>query len=285
MTFKQKIRFVTDSTCDLPQEIVERYQIAVIPCYVNYNDESYADDHVALNRAAFYQELPHLQPYPTTAAMPPGVAEQTVNAAFAETDHLFVITVASELSAVYNVLRLAVQDLPPDRVTIIDGQTTTMGLGFLVQIGAEVAEATGDPAQVKDAILRARDHTRVYAALETLEYVRRSGRVSWATAGIGSLLQIKPIIGVRNNTVENVGRVRTFRRALDELSARVREHAPLDRLAILHACNESGAQALQDQLADIAPSQTYVVTITPTLGLHVGVNAVGVALVSQQWRT
>jgi DegV family protein with EDD domain len=159
-----------------------------------------------------------------------------------------------------------------------------MGLGWQVIIAAETAEATGDVEAVKDAVQRVRNNQRVYAALDTLEYLRHSGRVSWASAGIGALLQIKPILDVREGEVKSHSRVRTFKRAFEELVTLAREQAPLDRLAIMHADNAQGAQELKEALKEIAPADTITVNITPTIGTHIGPGGLGFASVSKSWR-
>jgi DegV family protein with EDD domain len=152
-------------------------------------------------------------------------------------------------------------------------------------LGVETAEATGDLDKVVDAIQRVRAHQRLYAALDTLEYLMHSGRVGWASASIGALLQIKPILDVREGEVKSHARVRTFKRAFDELISLAHEQAPLDRLAVMHADNEKGAHELKQALSDIAPADTLTVNITPTIGTHIGPGGLGIATVSQAWRT
>jgi fatty acid-binding protein DegV len=109
--------------------------------------------------------------------------------------------------------------------------------------------------------------------------------VSWASAGIGALLQIKPILDVREGEVKSHSRVRTFKRAFDELVSLAHEQAPLDRLAIMHADNEKGAHELHEALKDIAPQMTITVNITPTIGTHIGPGGLGIATVNQAWRS
>lgn len=279
----QKIRFLTDSTCDLPAEIVAKHGISVVPCYVNYGGNSYADG-VDITREEYYRQLPTMTEFPTTAAMPPTMVEQAMDEALADADHLFAIAVASKLSGVYNTMRLAAQKYPPERITVIDSQNVSMALGFQVLVGAETAEATGDVDEVKDAVLRVREKARLFAALETMEYLRRSGRVGWAAASIGALLQIKPMLGVHDGEVKSVGRVRTFGRALDELIRLVHEQAPLDRMAVLYIADRAGGEKLRDRLSDIAPPETLIVSVTPTIGSHVGTGGLGVVTVSSSWR-
>lgn len=276
----KKIRFVTDSTCDLPREIIEKYQIGVIPTFINYRDQSIADDGLDLTREEFYRQLPSMNPFPTTSAMPPALAEEIITRKFEDADHLFLISVASKLSGVYNIMRLSASKLPADRVTLIDSQSVTLGLGFQVLAGAETAEATGDVAQVRAAVENVRQKAHVYAALETMEFLRRSGRVGWAAAGLGALLQIKPIIEVYDGDVKSVNRVRTFGRAVEELVRLANAKTPLERLAVLYISDHADAERLRERLADIAPPNTLVVSVTPTIGSHVGTGGVGVVTVT-----
>lgn len=284
MTSK-RIRFVTDSTCDLPPEVLDQYGISVAPCYINYGGGSFADDGVELVREHYYEQLPDIHPHPTTSAMPPGVAEDAIRAVIDDAAHIIIVAVASKLSGVYNTFRLAANNvLKPEQYTLIDSGNTSMGLGFQVLLGAEAAEAGGDVAQVVDTIQRVRDATRVFCALATMEYLRRSGRVGWAAAGIGALLQIKPLIEVYDGEVHSLARIRTFKRAVDELVGLAHERAPLDRLAILHANNPDGAAELADRLQDVTPPGLLFASVTPTIGTHIGPGGLGFAYVSKSWR-
>jgi len=283
MTFNS-IRIITDSTCDIPREFIERYKIGVVPCFVNYGGNSYADDGVQLIREDFYRQMPNIRPVPKTSAFPPGMVESLLEETFQEAEHVVILCVPAKLSGVYNAFRLGASNFPQDKVTLIDSGQVAMGLGWQVLIAAETAAATGDRQQVLDAIQRVRDNQRLYAALDTLEYLRHSGRVGWASASIGTLLQIKPILDVRDGDVKSHARVRTFKRAFDELVHLAREQTPLDRLAILHTANEQGARELHEALKDIAPETVFVVNINPTIGTHIGPGGLGVATVSQSWK-
>jgi DegV family protein with EDD domain len=280
----KKIRIVTDSTCDVPQEIIDRLKIGVVPCFVNYGGNSYADDGVQLKRDEYYKAMPTIRPVPKTSAFPPGMVEPVLAEALQEADHVVIIAVSSKLSGIYNAFRLGAGSVAADKVTLVDSGQVAMGLGWQVIIAAETAEATGSVEAVTDAIQRVRAHQRLYAALDTLEYLKHSGRVSWAQAGIGSLLQIKPILDVREGEVKSHARVRTFKRAFDELITLAREQAPLDRLAIMHADNASGARELRDALKDIAPPDTITVNIAPAIGTHIGPGGLGFSSVSKAWK-
>lgn len=283
MTFK-KIKFVTDSTCDIPPELVQKRGIGIVPAFVNYGGNSYADDGKELIREDFYAQLPNMAETPTTAAPAPGLAEKIITETFEGADHLVILTAPAALSGIYNSMRLGASNLPQDRVTLIDSGMVTMALGWQVLIGAEVAAESGDVDKVVDAISRVRAHQKLYAGLATMEFLRRSGRVSWALAGIGALLQIKPMLEVKESAVLPLARVRTFGRVIQELLALTRAQAPLDKLAILHSNNPEGARDMQNQLADVCPLDTLIINITTVIGTHTGPGALGVALVSKGWR-
>lgn len=280
------IRFVTDSTADIPQEILDKHNIAVVPVFVNYGGNSFADDGKELNRENYYNQLASFRPFPTTSAMPPNMTEQALQKALEGADHVIALTVSSKLSGVYNAFRLGMQKLPADRITLIDGASTSAGLGMSVIVGAEVAAQTGDVQQTIRAIEAVKQNSKLFAALDTLEFLHRSGRVGWAAAGIGALLQIKPIIAVENGEVVSVARVRTFSRATEELVTYVRQFAPLDRLAVLYGTDYEAAQHLRDRLAELAPAGSiFIVRINPAVGTHIGPKGLGVVPLSAKWKS
>lgn len=278
------IRFVTDSTCDIPAELVKKYNIGIIPAFVNYGGKSYADDGVELNREVYYNQMPTMTSQPTTAAPSPGLAEKIIKNAFEGADHLIMLTVPAVLSGIHNAFRLGASSLPSDRVTLIDSGTLSVALGFQVLAGVEVAAATNSVEQTVAAIQRARANQKLYAVPESMEYLRRSGRVGWAAASAAALLQIKPIVSATENEVASIARVRTFGKAIDKLIELTQATAPLDKLAILHANNPSGAQEIKTRLGKIVPSETYIINVTPAIGTHIGPKALGIATLSAAWR-
>jgi DegV family protein with EDD domain len=283
MTFK-KIRFVTDSVCDIPADLVKKWDIAVVPCYVNYDDESHLDDGVDLKREEFFRKLPSMRTMPKTAAPSVGMTEKAITEAAQDADHVVIVTTPAKLSGIFNAMRLGAADIPAEKVSLIDSGMVTMALGWQVLIGAEVAQETGDVQKVLDAIQRVRKNQKLYAGLDTMEFLRRGGRVGWAAASIGALLQIKPILNVQDGEVTPLARIRTFSKAKEKLVELTREQAPLDRLAIIHANNPEGARDIQKHLGDAAPADTLIIEVGPTLGTHIGPGALGVIPVSKSWR-
>lgn len=280
----KRIGFITDSTCDIPAELIKRWQISVIPAFVNYGGKSYADDGIELDREVYYNQMPTMASHPTTAAPSPGLAEKIIMQAAENADHLIMLTAPVSLSGIYNAFRLGAINLPPERVTLIDSGTLSMGLGFQVLIGAQTAAETDSIQDILAAISKVRANERVYAVPETMEYLRRSGRVGWAAASVGSLLQIKPLVEARDGVVANIARVRTFSKAIDKLVELAQAQAPLERLAILHANNPEGAAIIKERLASIVPAETYILNVTPTIGTHIGPKALGVVTLKAGWR-
>lgn len=283
-TSKKKIRIVTDSVADIPAPLLEKWNIPIIPTYVNFEGESYADDGKELSRDYFYQRLPHMAEFPTTAAPPPAVAEEILNKAIEGYDHLVCIHVPEKLSVTINNVRLGGQGLK-DHITVLDSGLVTMGLGMQVLVAAETAAETGDVAAVVQAVARVKAHQKLYAIIANLEYLRRSGRVNAVVAFAGSLLQVKPILDVHDGEVEVAQRVRTMGKAVARLKEMTEEQAPLERLVVLHINNEDGAKELIASLGSTVPEDTIIIVAGPTLGTHIGPGSLGVVTLRKAWRT
>ena len=281
----RRIRIATDSVCDLPAGIVNEFGINIIPTYVNIGEKSIPDDGSTLNRERFYRDLPKMPVLPTTAAPSPGDAEAFFRDILSDDDQLAIsIHVPERLSGVLNTMRLGAEAVSTDRITLVDSQQLTLGMGFQVWVAAELAAAGVELKTILDAIERVRQHTRVYAIIDTLEYLRRSGRVSALLASFSSLLKIKPIIEVKDGDITSLARMRTWARAAAKLAELTRAESPLERLAILHINNRSAAERFLDSLGDIAPRNSMIVEVTPTLGTHIGPGSIGVATLNKNWR-
>ncbi|MBN1964777.1 MAG: DegV family protein [Anaerolineae bacterium] len=283
----QVIKVITDSVCDIPPEVAAALDITQVPAVVNIGAQSYLDDGVQLTREEFYRRLPMLRELPTTSGCPLGLVEQAIRARAAEADHLILITAPAQFSHIYSTFRTAAEALVPGRYTLIDSHQITMGEGFLVLAAAEGA-ANGVPlaeivAHLED--MRARIH--IFGVLSTLDNLRKSGRVGWIAALAGTLLNIKPVLELTQGEVDRLALVRSHKQALKRLVEIVSDHAPLERLAVLHTDYPVGAQRLLDQLADLMPPQHEVlaVNLNPALGTHLARAGLGVALLTERKRT
>ena len=283
MTSK-RIQITADSVCDLPDSVLSDLNIKIIPTYVNIGDKSIPDDGVQLVREDFYKQLPDMPSQPTTAAPSPGDAEAFFKNLLPDADHIISFHVPAKLSGVYNAMRLGAEAVDPEKITLVDSLQLTMGIGMQVWVAAELAQETDDVDEILKAVERVRLNTQLYAIIDTMEYLKRSGRVNSMIASLGSFLKIKPIVTVWEGDILSHARVRTWSRAEDKLRDLTHEQAPLDRLAVLHIANRSGAEKFLDSIRDIAPEKTVIMEVTPTLGTHIGPGSVGVVTLSTNWR-
>ncbi|MCC7207798.1 MAG: DegV family protein [Anaerolineae bacterium] len=276
---KAPVGVVVDSAADVPAELAARWNMTVIPAFINFGPESYPDDGIAMPRSEFYRQLAEAKVMPTTSAMPPGLAVEMYHKALERAERLLVFAVAGNLSSIYNTLVLAAEQVAPERITVIDTRSASMGAGYQA---LAAAEALGRGATLDEAIAAAeavRPRIEIWAAAATLEYLRRGGRVSTVVAGIGALLQIKPIIALKDGVVSIPQRARTMSRAVDTIREWVRACAPLERLTILHADYRDGAAALLESLRDVAPAETWFADVNTGIGVHIGPGALGAILV------
>lgn len=276
------IKVIADSVCDVPPDLAAALDITLIPAVVNIGDESFLDDGVQITREAFYQQLPTMQTLPTTSACPLGITQKVVAAKAAEADHLILIAAPAHLSSIYNNFRLAAEEHAPGRYTLIDSGQLTMGAGIQVLAAAEAAAAGASVDDITRMVEDMQPRVHVFGALSTMENLRKSGRVGWAAAMAGRILQIKPVIALTEGDVTSIANIRTFKRATDRLIALAEQHMPLERLAVLHTGRREDAHALRDALAAFAlPEEDMpIVNVNPALGTHVGAQALGLALVT-----
>lgn len=273
------IRIVTDSTCDLPHEIIERYGIVVIPMYINIGDDGFRDG-IDISRQAFYQQLPEWDTVPTTAAPSIESFRQVYKKLASDgADQILSIHISPSLSATLDVARVAAEQTSVVNVEAFDSQQLSLGTGFLVERAAQLI-AQGSPLdEVKSSMLDQIQRTHVVAALDTLEFLQRSGRMNGIMASLGSVLQIKPLLKMFEGQPTSE-RIRTTRRAHERVITLLNEKLPLERFAILHTNAEKEARILFEQIADRLPfEQILAVDITPVIGAHIGPGAIGFACV------
>ena len=235
MMTSRRIQITADSVCDLPPRIAAEFGIRIIPTYVSIDGKSIPDDGnpstARTSMSGFPSSRLSRQPPRRRRAMP---SVFIVRPLAAGADHIISIHVPENLSGVLNVMRLGAESVAKHKITLVDSSQLTFGIGLQVWAAAEFARQTGDIDAILGRLEQVRRHTRVYAIIDSLEYLKRSGRVSSLIANVGSLLKIKPIIGVRDGDIHLIARQRTWTRAAARLRTLIRQQAPLDRLAILH---------------------------------------------------
>ena len=275
-----KIGIVTDSTSDLPTYLVETHNIQVVPTILILDGKEYADG-TGISREEFYNRLPSLQTPPTTAAPSIGDFTTPYETLFSQgCDHIISIHPASQLTNIVNVARQAAQEFP-NKVTCVDSKSLSLGLGFQVLAAAEETELGLKPAL--DAIASTRKRLQVSAALDTMEYLKRSGRVPAAVAALGGLLSIKPMIELVDGEVKAIGAVRTTSQADDRILNFLLKENGLQRLAILHTNAEPRARKLLNEMMSRSrqsvPRDILFVNVTAVIGTHLGPNGLGFAAV------
>ncbi|MRS04618.1 DegV family protein, partial [bacterium] len=188
------IRIVTDSSCDLPVEIIDRYGIRVVPLYINVGNQSYLDG-IDLTRDEFYKKLPNFSEQPTTA-VPSSQKFRAIYDALADegATEVLSIHISTSLSAVVNVANVAASETKTIHVTVFDSKQLSLGTGFLVESAAKLALAGSSVPEIIMALNEQIERTHVFAALDTLQFMHRSGRVNSLMSTIGKILQIKPIL-------------------------------------------------------------------------------------------
>ncbi|MDX9990697.1 MAG: DegV family protein [Anaerolineales bacterium] len=277
------IGLVSDSPCDLPADIIENYAIEVVPAILVIEGQEYVDG-IDLTREQFYARLPGLRRSPSTAAPSPAAfAARYEKLLAAGCEHVISLHTSERLTSIPNFARNAARDFP-GRVTVLESGSLTLGTGFQVLAAAEaLAEGQGLDGALA-AIRLTRENVRVAAALDTMDYVRRSGRVPAAISAIGGLLSIKPVVELREGVVRPISAARTTRQANQALYNFIASLGPLQRLSILHSNAEARARdflnlLLAGEIRPAIPREIRLTNVTSLIGTHVGPNGLGFAAV------
>ena len=276
------IRIVTDSASDLPQELADEHRIQIVPLRVRFGEEEFVDRQ-DLTPTEFWSRIKSSPVLPETSAPSAGQFEEAFRRAASEgADGVVCINLSGELSATIQsaqVAAKAVADTIPVRV--IDSRSCSMGVGNLCLAAAELAEQGKGLEDIAGTIEDLVPRLRVFAALDTLENLKKGGRIGGAQAMLGSLLSIKPIIQISGG-VDQESKQRTRSKSLKYLAEKVREHAPVERLAVVHA-QAGDVDELLGYLADIAPrDQIIVADIGAVIGAHGGPGTTGVTFLASR---
>ena len=275
------VRVVTDSACDLPEELVQKLGIEIVPLTIRFGSEELVD-RVELSTDQFWERLAATQALPETAAPSAGAFEARFRElADAGADGILCVSLSSRLSATMQAAQVAAKAVADTcRVEVIDSLTVSLGLGRLALAAAERAADGADLDTIVREVTDARDRTRLFGSLGTLEFLKRGGRIGNARALLGTVLSIKPVIEVRNGVVEEAGRVRTRSKALRLLAEKVREQ-PVKAVAVLHG-QATDVDDLLDLIDPVVPRDEVVVGVVgPVIGTHAGPGVIAVTFQTQ----
>lgn len=275
------VAIVTDSVSDLPPELAARQGITVVPLIVSFGDESFRVN-VDLTTDQFWERMTASDaPFPTTAAAAPGDFLDAFTAVLAAGAQAIVcVNVSGELSGTLKSAQVARDMLANEEIYVVDTRTASMGQGMLAQIAAELADEGVSAAEIARVIEHRKEDVDLFVALDTLEYLKRGGRISGTRAVVGTMLSIKPIITVKDGIVENADRVRTRIKAR-ERTLELLTTSPIERATILHTTNAEveDFHARFLERSGLEPAEVQVLTIGASVGPHLGPGCVGAVVI------
>jgi len=277
------VRIVTDSTCDLPGSVIEALGLRVVPLYIHIGNTDYLDG-VDMSREQFYSGLPTFPSHPTTAAPSIEVFEGVYQELASEgASGIVSIHIAESLSNVVNVARLAAQRFTDVPVRVIDSGQLTLGVGLEAVAAVRAAEAGATIEEVERLVKDMIPRTHTFAALSTVEFLRRSGRLTQFQFGLATVLKILPLLKMHRGVAE-MEKVRTEERATKRLLTLLMEQSPVEQLAVVHTNAPLKASALYERAKPLIGelSEPIYGSVTPVIGAHIGPGAVGFVCVQRQ---
>lgn len=275
------LRIVTDSACDIPDDLANAYRITVVPVYINIGVDSYLDG-TELPRQDFYNNLSSYIPYPRTSAPAVGSFANTyAQLANEGATEILSIHIASSISNTWNAARLGADSAQAVPVTVFDTKQISLGGGLLVIKAAEMASAGCTLREITSFLSTHLSYTRLFGMLNTLDSLRRSGRVNWAEFGIGTLLQIKPVMMISDGAISVLAKVRTRKRAIQYMLQQVANFGPFEKFAVVHVNAPDAAAKLKKLAMSAFPDAENIpiMSIGPAVGTHLGIDAVGFACI------
>jgi DegV family protein with EDD domain len=276
-----RVAIFTDSASDLDPAEAAASGITIVPLQVSFGNETFRAG-TELSAEDFWRRMTAPDaPFPTTAASSPGEFKEAYEAAFARgADAVVSVHVAGSLSGAIKSAQIARDMLPDREIHVVDSLGASMAEGILARMGIELAEADVPAEEIAGELESRAPDMRMYVALETLEYLKKGGRISGTQAAIGTLLSVKPIIAVKHGEVTTADRVRTRSKARERLLQLIFER-PVERIAILHTVAPDVAEFRSEvlrRLPDIDPETVTVELVGPSVGPHLGPGCVGAAV-------
>jgi fatty acid kinase fatty acid binding subunit len=269
------VRIVTDSTADLTPEQQRASGITVVPLNVHFGDQVFRD-HVDLSADEFFRRLKASPQLPRTSQPSVGVFEEAYRTLRNGGDEIVSVHLSSKVSGTYNSALMAAQSLGDGAIDVVDSLSTSMALGFMALEGARLARAGKDRKAIAERLQALVSKARVICVVDTLTYLERGGRIGKARALLGSLLNVKPILQLKDGEVVPLGRARGRPQALSRLVDLLERDGKVNQLAIMHGAAQSDAEQLRDRVASTYPGLDILLTeIGAVLGTHTGPGVIG----------
>ncbi len=276
------IQIVVDSTVDLVPEL--RARVRAVPLCIRFGEKEYFDG-VTIQPETFYRMLEEDRDLPTTSQPTPAAFEDVFREVVEAGDDVLCITVASQLSGTYQSATIASQEFP-GRVFLVDSGTAAISSGILAEQAVQWMDAGWDIEQIWRELNAVKSRVRLYAIVDTLEYLKRGGRLSSAAALVGGMLNIKPVIGIEDGQIKVVGTARGMKKAYAVLSGLASDHGGVDksRPFQLGYTGQSGEQLRRymEENQELWGPDTRTTIVSPTIGVHAGPGAVALAFFSRE---
>ncbi len=273
------VKIVTDSTADLPEELVKELGITVVPVYVRFGDKVYRD-RVDISEDEFYERLTHDPVHPNTTQPTPQDFVDVYQKLSQEADGIISIHVTSKLSGTCNSALMA-KDMMETKcpIEVVDSETLSMSMGLIVIAAATAAKAGESMDKVVAEAKQAIPKMHLLFLLDTLEYLKRGGRIGKAKALLGSILSVKPVLTLKDGELVPAGQVRTRAKGMDKLFEFVKEVADIQDLAVVYNTTPDEAQALAERIGSVFDKEKIrMARLGPGLGVHGGPGAMVVAI-------
>jgi DegV family protein with EDD domain len=271
------VRIITDSACDLPQSVADELGIEIVPLSIRFGNDEFIDRRDLTPREFWAKSAASAQ-LPETAAPSPGQFEQSYRSVMAAgATGIVVISLSAGLSATMQSAELAARAVADEvEISVVDSRSATLGLGIIVAACARAAKAGASFADVNAMASDLAQRTKVWGALDTLENLKKGGRIGGAKALLASVLSIKPIIEVRDGKVEEGGKQRTRSKALAFLVEKLRSYGDIENLAVMHAdCTD--VDHFVEMLRPYYKGDIVIGDIGPVVGTHAGRGTMGIA--------
>jgi DegV family protein with EDD domain len=277
------VRIVTDSVADLPPAVARELGITVIPLVLRFGAESYRDG-IDLTPEQFYKKLQTSRAFPATSVPPPDSYVEAYDRLAEQADAIVVLTVSARLSATHEVAVQAIGHMKKKcRVEVIDSEMATMAEGFIVIKAARAAKDGARLDEVMKVAYQNIPRANFLAAFDTLEYLRRGGRIGKAQAFLGSMLKVNPLIALKDGLVEPAGRTRSRAKAIDHLYDFAAHYTNIEEMAVADTACPEEAEALVERLGAIfPPERIYRSKMTPVIGTHTGPGLLLVAVLGDR---
>jgi DegV family protein with EDD domain len=276
----RSVAIVVDSTAFMPRSLLEQYQIHVVPNVVNWGTQSYRDG-VDIQPREFFERLKTDPVQPTTAVASVGEFSEIYARAAATAEAVVGVHLSAKLSGTYAAAQQAKAMLPDKRIEIVDSQSTAMALGFVALAAARAAAEGASAEDVVQAAEATIPHVGLLFTVETLDYMRRGGRIGLAAAFLGNLVDLKPILELKEGRVEPMERVRSKKKALNRIlevmAERTRGKTPLRLATIEAAATEEASALLETARQRLGAVETILAEASPTVAVHAGPGTVGLA--------